>query len=163
MATVPPPPVSLLQVGAVFGTSAPVALSWLTRGGGRVPNIPQNGHVPTVLPLGITQLTNATDYSPFTVRVQQQNGTYQGPEQIINLHAHMVVTITGGSGNISTNWELINPPAGREAKIVNVGRNAEVSAFVRRGTELTLVCQLTINDGTTFFRQTYPCRLYFAP
>lgn len=162
MANVPAPPVSLLQIGGVFKTSAPVALSWLTRGGGRVPDIQQNAHVPTTLPLGMTKLVNATDYSPYTVRVEQQNGEYSGPEQRIQLHAHMVAHITGGSGNISTNWELVNPPPNRNAKVTNVGRSCEVQAFVARGETLTLQCQLTVNDGTTSFRQTYPCRLHFV-
>lgn len=130
MAIKPSGPLALSEIAAEFGVGAPMSLSQFYRGGGIVPNNPQNQNVPTGGSISFSNFYNATRAYQIDITTNRENlnlfdlfaGTYGNPgglPVIVTFIIHGGVTIGGTYGA----WALWvgQFPAGSDITINNYG------------------------------------------
>lgn len=152
MASVPGPPVRLLDVCSVFGAPAGTPLHDFVRGGRWVPNIAQNNNVPTGLPIRLAQLAGATNYVPPTIT---------GPNDVYWYGVNKRPPLKSSTDNgqtvnsqlpYSANWSRLTTNQGINCdNAANAGTNFYAYGGLYPGDDIRMdeTWRLTISDGTS--------------
>lgn len=160
------PPISLRQISDEFNAWGIVSITDFYRGGGYVPNIPQNSGIPTSGAISLLDFLGATNTVPLSGNLSQLHGEYVNPTMPLPIPAFRTVTAnpranpTGGSGSYSYSWNITSGLAS-----ITSGASSQqctISASVPNHSQLTGGIRCIVNDGSTSVTLTGTYSLYYS-
>lgn len=158
------PPITLRQIATEFQAGGVVSLTDFYRGGGRVPNIPQNSNVPTSGAISLLDFLGATNYvdlggSLTSINVEHTQGpTPPGPVRT-EVYGTSTATATNGTGNYSYNWSIVSGGAQQVGSSTN--STFTIMADLLGNTEVTGQLRCVISDGVQSITRTAVYRLRY--
>ena len=145
------PPITLRQIATEFQAGGVVSLRDFYRGGGLVPNIPQNSNIPTSGTISLLDFLGASNYIPLDGNRSPITGTVSltappfPPSTTVT--AAGTAGATGGTGSYTYAWSIRSGNANISGS--TTGANVTLTALVPRDSQVTGTVRVTISDGVS--------------